>query len=135
MAPALQAYSTAAMSRSFPSSDSDRRQSCLQGRCAHEVQHALEVVSHHRQADLGPSSVQSTQKKTGMAEDDVLENGEGMLHGSPPQLHRRRSGAVLHALQGTFMYVATNDAPWTDSALRFESTGSAHRRPAEIDDR
>src|SRR5207253_7246651 len=56
------------------------RKSCSQGRSAHQVQHALQVVSHRCQAHLGSSPFQSAQKKTGMAEDGVFENGERMLH-------------------------------------------------------
>src|SRR6202035_5712921 len=99
--------------------DSHSCQICLQCRCAHELEHAFEVVSHHRQAHLGPSSFQSAQQKTRMAEDGILENGEGMLHGSSPQLHGCRSGTLLHALQRPFMHVPTNDAPWAYCALRF----------------
>ena len=60
--------------------DSDPRQGVFQGCAAHHAEHAFEVVSHNRQAHFAERSVQSAQKKTRMAKDNVFENGERMLH-------------------------------------------------------
>ena len=46
-----------------------------------QVDHALEVVSHDRDADLCLGSMESAKQQARVAEDAVLECAEGMLDG------------------------------------------------------
>src|SRR5271169_820520 len=68
-----------------------------------------------------------------MAEDVVLEGGEGMFRQTTAPSHNLCLRALLHALQGLFVEVPLHRTLWRVGALRLQRTAPADLRRSHID--
>ena len=68
-----------------------------------------------------------------MAEDVVLERGEGMFRQTTAPSHDLCLRALLHALQGRFVEVTLHGTLWRVGALRLQRTAPTDLRRSHID--
>ncbi len=68
-----------------------------------------------------------------MSENTVLQCSEGMFHGCCSQSHDFPCGALLHALQGSFVEMTGDKAPRTDCTEWFQLASSADLQVALVD--
>jgi hypothetical protein len=94
---------------------------CISPRCrprlghhagsAHNIDHLFHVAGHGGQTDLGLSSGEPAQQQARVSEDAVIERGEGMLRGEPPEPLRFQRGSLLHTSDDFFTQMSCNPAP------------------------
>jgi len=93
---------------------------------AAQVDHALEVVGNDGEADFSFGALQPTEQQAGMAEDAVLERGEGVLDDTAPQPDQPRRHPLLHAVVDVIVEM-TRDQP-----LRGSGAGALLRTGAAV---
>src|ERR1700730_6477853 len=89
------------------------------------MQHAFQVIAQHCQAHFTLGATPAAQQETRMAEDPVLEAGEGMFRATSSQTHGLGGRSLLHPCQRLFMNMTVDRAAPRPSAARFQPTGTA----------
>src|SRR6185437_9152738 len=97
------------------------------GECcaAEQVEDALQVVCHGGEPDFDLCAAGASQQQSGMAEDTVLERGEGMLDGGAPKLHGLGRGAGMHAVERVFVEQSGHQPLWSLGTARLQSASAA----------
>jgi hypothetical protein len=89
------------------------------------VDHSFQVVDGGGQADFRLRSGQSAQQQAGVAEDVVLQGGEGVFDCRSSEPHGFRRSPFVHPLQGVVVKVTADGPPGSCGALAFERAAGA----------
>jgi hypothetical protein len=98
------------------------------------IDHAFEVVGHDCKTHLRLSADTFAKQEARMAEDAVLQRGEGMFDCRSSQSHERGRGSFVHTVERLFGQMAQDEALRPVGAASLERTTDAVFSPSLVVD-